>query len=123
MARLIAPGLAVALVSSAQAMPLAPQQPDETLTLVREACGSGMHRVDGVCVRTLARRPSSSSMAKQRKPTHRPAYGSSIVVEPTLLPEAARLKEMQKYWPNEPLCDDGGYRIRPCYMNPGGGRP
>jgi hypothetical protein len=65
----------------------------------------------------------SVSMAKQRKTTHKPAYGSAMTVEPNLLPEAARMKEMQKYWPNVPLCDEGGYRIRPCSINDGGGRP
>jgi len=56
MTKLIAAAFAVALVSSVQAMPLAPPPPDDTLTLVREACGTGMHRVNGVCVRTAARR-------------------------------------------------------------------
>ncbi len=37
-------------------------------------------------------------------------------------PDAAALKEAQKYWPNVPLCDDGGYRIRPCYLGGGKGR-
>jgi hypothetical protein len=31
------------------------------------------------------------------------------------------MKEAQKMWPNVPLCDEGGYRIRPCDM--GGGPP
>jgi hypothetical protein len=51
----------------------------------------------------------------------KPAYSSAGVA--AFLPEAARLKEMQKYWPNQPLCDNGGYRIRPCYMGDGGSRP
>jgi hypothetical protein len=72
---------------------------------------------------TLLVASSSVSMAKERKMTHKPGYGSAIKVEPNLLPEAVRMKEMQKYWPNVPLCDDGGYRIRPCDMNTGGGRP
>jgi hypothetical protein len=43
-----------------QAMPRAPaQQPDEIVIKVREACGAGMHRVGGVCVRTPARRGAS----------------------------------------------------------------
>jgi hypothetical protein len=110
MTKLIATAFAVALVSSVQAMPLAPPQPDNTLTLVRDACRAGMHRVNGVCVRTPASRyvPSSSSMAKQRKTTHRPAYGSSVVVEPTLLPEAARLKEMQKSGQTSPCATTVG---------------
>jgi len=55
MIRLIAVAFAVALTSSAQAIPLTPvQQPDSILTTVREACGAGMTRVNGVCVRTPA---------------------------------------------------------------------
>ena len=59
MTKWIAAVFAVALVSSAQAMPLAPPPPDHGLTLVRQACGAGMHRVNGVCVRTPARRAAS----------------------------------------------------------------
>ena len=52
--------LALAFVSAAQAMPQAPlQQPDETTIKVRQACGAGMHWVNGVCVRTPARRAAS----------------------------------------------------------------
>jgi len=55
MIKLIAVAFAVALTSSAQAIPLTPvQQPDSILTTVREACGAGMTRVNGVCVRTPA---------------------------------------------------------------------
>ena len=43
---------------SSEGMPLQPQQaaaqPDEILTLVREACGAGMQRVNGVCRRNTA---------------------------------------------------------------------
>src|SRR6266480_6775355 len=57
MTKLIAAAFASALLAiSAQAMPLAPPQSDDTVTLVREACGAGMHRVNGVCIRTAARR-------------------------------------------------------------------
>ena len=45
-----------AIASSAQAVPLAPiHQPDSLVTQVREACGAGFTRVNGVCVRTPAR--------------------------------------------------------------------
>jgi len=63
MTRLIATAFAVALVSSVQAMPLAPP-PDDTLTLVREACGAGMHRVNGVCVRTATRRAAGRAAVR-----------------------------------------------------------
>ena len=42
----------LALASSTQAMPVAPvQQLDDMVTPVREACGPGMQRVNGVCRR------------------------------------------------------------------------
>jgi len=57
MLRLLAVAAALAVASSAQAMPRAPlQQPGDVIIKVREACGAGMHRVNGVCIRTPARR-------------------------------------------------------------------
>jgi hypothetical protein len=58
MIRLIAVAFALAVVSSAQAMPPAPlQQSDETVIQIREACGAGMRRTaGGACVATPARR-------------------------------------------------------------------
>src|SRR6266498_1591242 len=38
-----------------------------------------------------------------------------------LSPEAAAMANAQKSWPGQPLCDDGGYRIRPCNLRGGGG--
>jgi len=52
MTRLIPIAFALALASSTQAMPVASiQQPDDMVTPVREACGPGMQRVNGVCRR------------------------------------------------------------------------
>jgi hypothetical protein len=59
MKTLIALAFALALVSSAQALPLAPLQRENMIITVREACGAGMHMVNGVCVRTHARRAAS----------------------------------------------------------------
>lgn len=57
MIRLTAAAFALALASSAQAMPPAPLQPsDDMIINVREYCGAGMHRVNGRCVGTPARR-------------------------------------------------------------------
>ncbi len=57
MIRLIAIAFVITLVSSAQAMPRAPvQHPADVVITVREACGAGMHRVNGLCVTTHARR-------------------------------------------------------------------
>ena len=60
MTKIITAAFALALVSSVQAMPLAPlpQQPEKIIT-VRVACGAGMHMVNGTCVRTHARRAAS----------------------------------------------------------------
>ena len=60
MIRWIVVAVALMLAWSVQAMPLAPlQMPDDAVIKVREACGAGMHRVNGVCVRTAARRGAS----------------------------------------------------------------
>jgi hypothetical protein len=60
MTRLTALAFALTMASLAQAMPLAPvQQQDKTIITVREACGAGMHMVNGTCVRTHARRATS----------------------------------------------------------------
>ncbi len=57
MLRLIAVAFALTVAASAQAAPLAPlSQPNSMITHVREACGAGMHMVNGTCVRTAARR-------------------------------------------------------------------
>ena len=57
MIRLMAVAFALIVSASAQAAPLAPlYQPDSMITQVREACGAGMHMVNGQCIRTSARR-------------------------------------------------------------------
>jgi hypothetical protein len=67
MSRLIAIAFALVLASSTDGMPLRPQQPaahpDEMVTLVREACGPGMQRVNGVCRRnTTVRRACAAGL-------------------------------------------------------------
>jgi len=57
MIRLIALVFTFVGATSAQAMTIAPaHQPDNMLIQVRDACGAGMHRVNGRCVSTPARR-------------------------------------------------------------------
>ena len=57
MIRLIALVITFAGATSAQAMTLAPaHQPGGMLIQVRDACGAGMHRVNGRCIATPARR-------------------------------------------------------------------
>ena len=61
MLRLVAVAFAVTLASSAQALPpvVSLNQPDQLIIAVREACGAGMHMVNGKCLRTPARRAAS----------------------------------------------------------------
>jgi hypothetical protein len=59
----------------------------------------------------------SVSMAGPRNTVERPLGHDAMYHH--LVPEAAALKAAQQFWPNVPLCDDGGYRIRPCSL--GGG--
>jgi hypothetical protein len=57
MIRLIAVVFAMAVATSAQAMSLAPaHQLDNMIAQVRQACGAGMHMINGRCVTTPARR-------------------------------------------------------------------
>ena len=51
MVRLISIIFALVVATSAQAMSLAPlHQPDNLITQIREACGAGMHMVNGTCI-------------------------------------------------------------------------
>jgi hypothetical protein len=60
MIRWLAVLLALAFVSAAQAMPRAPLQAQgDIVNKVRNTCGPGMHMVNGVCIRTPARRAAS----------------------------------------------------------------
>ena len=57
MIRLIAVAFALTLAASAQAMPVTPlHQSDRMITQVREACGAGRVRINGVCVARTTRR-------------------------------------------------------------------
>ena len=57
MIRLTAVVFALAVATSAQAMSLGPlPQSENMITQVRQACGAGMHMVNGKCVTTSARR-------------------------------------------------------------------
>jgi hypothetical protein len=58
MIRLIAvAAFALAVATSAEAMPLAPiHQPDGMITQIRTACGAGRVRINGVCVARTTRR-------------------------------------------------------------------
>jgi hypothetical protein len=67
MIRLIAVVFALAAATSAQALSLAPlHQPDGMIAQVREACGAGMHMVNGRCVTTPARRAVRREAIRRR---------------------------------------------------------
>ena len=67
MIRLIAiAAFALAVATSAQAMSPAPlHQPDGMITRVREACGAGMHMVNGECI-THTRPPPCAPWGRHR---------------------------------------------------------
>jgi hypothetical protein len=63
MIRPITVAFVLALASSAQAMPVARlEQPGDLVVKVREACGAGLHRVNGVCVRTPTTRATTRAV-------------------------------------------------------------
>ena len=65
MLRLAVVAFTLTLASSAVAFTPAPlQQQNDMVIQVREACGAGMHRVNGVCVRTPARRNASRAVRR-----------------------------------------------------------
>ena len=82
MIRWTAIAFALVLATSAQATPPAlVHQPDSLLTQVREACGAGMHRVGGTCVRTPARRAAARCAAGMRSHPSFPLCSVSSDIE------------------------------------------
>ena len=73
--RLIVVAFALTLASSAQALPpVSFHQADKLVIPVRAACGAGMHSVNGVCVRTPARRGASRCV--REKLANQELYGA-----------------------------------------------
>ena len=73
MIRFIAFAFALAVATSAQAMSPAPlHQPDGRITQVREACGAGMHMVNGECIlhppAAMSAVASSQATEQSKKP-------------------------------------------------------
>jgi hypothetical protein len=66
MIRLIAVAFALALATTAQALPPVAVQPaDEMVTQIREGCGAGMRRTaGGACIRTPARRQAGRAVRR-----------------------------------------------------------
>jgi len=54
------------------------------------------------------------STAESSKTDPKPPQAAANTTGDPIVPEAAAMKQAQKTWPNATLCDDGGYRIRPC---------
>ena len=65
MIRLITVAFALTLATSVQAMSPAPlQQADGMITQIREACGAGRVRINGVCVARTTKRQKTRSKLK-----------------------------------------------------------
>jgi hypothetical protein len=54
---------------------------------------------------------TSQTVAKPRRPV---SYQASPAVAAPEDPQAYAERVARQTWPGRPLCDDGGYRIRPC---------
>ncbi len=63
----------------------------------------------------------TSVSAQSRKTPQQPRHRAAIAATQELSPEAAAVANARRSWPGRPLCDDGGYRIRPCGLGAGGG--
>ena len=59
----------------------------------------------------------SPVLAKSRKPIQQ--YGNPAAAMPED-PQAYAERIARQTWPGRALCDDGGYRIRPCDLSKGG---
>jgi hypothetical protein len=58
----------------------------------------------------------SPVLAKPRKPIQR--YNNPVAMPED--PQAYAERIARQTWPGRALCDDGGYRIRPCDLSRGG---
>jgi len=76
-----------------------------------------MHKLTVASMITLL---TLSAMAQARKTVQKPRHSAASTATQDLLLEAAALRDAQKFWPGRPLCDEGGYRIRPCGGGGGG---
>ncbi len=71
-----------------------------------------------ILLSTVLLATSSESMAKPRKTVRQSGNPVAAVPED---PQAYAMRIARQTWPGRPLCDDGGYRIRPCDV--GSSRP
>jgi hypothetical protein len=78
-----------------------------------------MHKLTVLLAMTLL--TVSSVSAQSRKIVQQQRHGAAFTATQELSPEAAAMRDAQRTWPGRPLCDDGGYRIRPCGLGAGGG--
>ena len=78
MIRLIAVAFALAVATSAQAMPVTPlHQSDGMITQAREASGAGRVRINGVCVARTTKRHSADRSAGVRDGMEALAFGGT----------------------------------------------
>jgi hypothetical protein len=77
-----------------------------------------MHKVTIVSAAVLLVLGGSASMAKPRKAIHHYNHALAPVSVPQDPQAYAMWVARQTWGPNRALCDEGGYRIRPCDMVP-----
>jgi len=85
--------------------------------------------VTGTAIGLVMLALSPSPSLAQTPPRHHPHHASvqprssgyGFSPGPAQDPEAAAMSNARKLWPGRPLCDDGGYRIRPCDLSGGAG--
>jgi hypothetical protein len=88
MKQLFTTTFALALVSSAEAMPVPQlQQQDSMIITVAEGCGAGFHRVGGRCVRNAA---GGAVVVQPRVVAKPPVVGPRVVVRPAVVRPWAR---------------------------------
>ena len=66
MIRITVLALLLTAAASARAMPVSPIEKASNVIPARQACGAGMHSVNGVCVRTPARSQAARCAAGMR---------------------------------------------------------
>ncbi len=71
-----------------------------------------MHKPTIALSALLLAMTSSVATAQSRHKTQR--LGPPVATAMPEDPQAYAMRIARQTWPGRPLCDDGGYRIRPC---------
>ena len=74
-----------------------------------------MHKLTIALSAPLLALTSSVAMAQSRHNTAQ-RLGPPVTTAVPEDPQAYAMRIARQTWPGRPLCDDGGYRIRPCDM-------